>query len=76
VTALCYLALHLDKDQHRGAEMLEVGDLQEVYSGIKSAIEPYPVRQHSFSTRLDYNLIYSQQEHFTRDVLSHLLQLA
>jgi len=68
----------------------EVGDLRGVYNGIKSAIEPHPVRTASLisaqgsliqdqSLQLDrwvehYSSIYSQ-EHFTTDALSHVPQL-
>ena len=68
----------------------EVGDLRGVYNGIKSAVEPHPVRTASLlsvqgsliqdpSLQLDrwvehYSSIYSQ-EHFTTDALSHVPQL-
>jgi len=69
----------------------EVGDLRGVHNGIKSVIEPQPVRTASLlseqgsliqgpSLQLDrwvehYSSIYSQDLHFTTDALSHLPQL-
>jgi len=87
-TALCNFWTKISTKVQRCSE---VGDLQGVYNGSKSTIEPHPVRTASLlsaqgsliqdlSLQLDrwvkhYSSIYPQEEHFTTDALSHLPQL-